>query len=48
MYIGLQNCGILFRVFSLHIAEELWIGLGNKAGVMNAGWPVANKEALKR
>ncbi|MDD5704426.1 MAG: leucine--tRNA ligase, partial [Kiritimatiellae bacterium] len=33
--------------FTPHIAEELWCELGNPAGVMNAGWPEADAEAMR-
>jgi leucyl-tRNA synthetase len=42
------NVVLLLSPFAPHIAEELWVELGHKAGVMNADWPVVNEEALKR
>ena len=45
---AIQNVVLLISPFAPHIAEELWIELGHKAGVMDAEWPVVNEEALKR
>ncbi len=45
---AIQNVVLLLSPFAPHIAEELWVQLGHEAGVMNADWPVVNKEALKR
>ncbi|VGO22186.1 leucine--tRNA ligase [Pontiella sulfatireligans] len=45
---AMVNVVLLLSPFAPHIAEELWVELGHKAGVMNADWPVVNEEALKR
>ncbi|MEE9368121.1 MAG: leucine--tRNA ligase [Pontiella sp.] len=45
---AIENVVLLLSPFAPHIAEELWVELGNTAGVMNADWPVVNEEALKR
>jgi leucyl-tRNA synthetase len=37
----------LLAPFAPHIAEELWTELGNPPGVMAAGWPEAEAEALR-
>jgi len=31
-----------------HVAEELWINLGHKAGIMRMPWPAADERALAR
>jgi leucyl-tRNA synthetase len=33
--------------FTPHVAEELWVELGNPAGITKAGWPTADDAALK-
>ncbi len=33
--------------FTPHVAEELWVELGNPAGVMKAGWPAVIEAALE-
>jgi leucyl-tRNA synthetase len=33
--------------FTPHVAEELWVELGHPAGVMKAGWPALDDEAMK-
>ena len=33
--------------FTPHIAEELWVELGHPAGVMDAGWPQADADAMR-
>ena len=33
--------------FTPHVAEELWVELGNPAGITQAGWPAADDAALK-
>ena len=37
----------LLAPFAPHIAEELWQQLGHENSVFEAGWPVADKEAMK-
>ena len=37
----------LIAPFAPHIAEELWQQLGHDSSVFEAGWPVADKEAMK-
>ncbi|MCR5527013.1 MAG: leucine--tRNA ligase [Lachnospiraceae bacterium] len=37
----------LMAPFAPHIAEELWSQLGHEESVFKAGWPVADKEAMK-
>ncbi len=39
---------LLLCPFEPHIAEELWVELGHKAGGRNAAGPGVNDEALKR
>ncbi|MFT5239573.1 MAG: leucyl-tRNA synthetase [Candidatus Promineifilaceae bacterium] len=38
----------LLGPFAPHIAEELWLELGNASSVMHAGWPETNEAALAR
>ncbi|MEI6892216.1 MAG: leucine--tRNA ligase, partial [Pontiella sp.] len=45
---AMVNVVLLLSPFAPHIAEELWVELGHKAGVMKADWPVVNEDALKR
>lgn len=37
----------LLAPFTPHIAEELWVELGHPPGIMAAGWPEADREALQ-
>ncbi len=37
----------LLAPFAPHIAEELWQQLGHENSVFEAGWPVADREAMK-
>lgn len=39
---------LLVSPFAPHIAEELWMELGNESSILTAAWPSVNEEALKR
>lgn len=47
-YQAVETMAKLLAPLAPHIAEELWICLGHKAGIMRAGWPVCHSEALAR
>lgn len=38
----------LLAPFTPHIAEELWVELGHKPGILQAGWPAVDAAALAR
>ncbi|OHE56039.1 MAG: hypothetical protein A2Z47_00725 [Thermodesulfovibrio sp. RBG_19FT_COMBO_42_12] len=38
---------LLLSPFSPHIAEELWVAMGNKPSIFEQGWPDWDEEAAK-
>ncbi len=44
---SLESLVILLSPFAPHIAEELWIQLGNQPSIINATWPKWDETALK-
>jgi len=45
---ALESIILLISPLAPHIAEECWIALGHEPGIMSAGWPKADPQALKR
>lgn len=45
---AVESMILLVSPFAPHIAEELWSKLGNKPSIMQAGWPKADPEAMRR
>jgi leucyl-tRNA synthetase len=39
---------LLMSPFAPHVAEELWVELGNESSILAAAWPVVNEVALVR
>ncbi len=44
---AVKNMVLLLSPFTPHICEEMWVGLGSDAGIMNAGWPAVDEKALQ-
>ena len=45
---ALETLTLLLAPFAPHLAEELWVELGQPAGILKASWPVADPQALVR
>jgi len=45
---ALEILVITISPFAPHIAEELWVILGNEAGIMNTPWPKWDESALRQ
>jgi leucyl-tRNA synthetase len=45
---AVETLVVLLSPFAPHVSEELWCELGNKPGIMSAGWPEVDKLALAR
>ncbi len=45
---AIENIVLLISPFAPHIAEEVWVELGHKPGIMNSDWPAVNEAALQR
>jgi len=45
---ALESIILLISPLAPHIAEECWIALGHEPGIMRAGWPKAEPQALER
>ncbi len=45
---ALEILVITLSPFAPHLAEELWVILGNKAGIINNSWPKWEESALKQ
>ncbi len=45
---SVETIVLMISPFAPHIAEELWVELGNEQGILKAQWPVADKAALER
>lgn len=43
---ALRNLVLLISPFAPHIAEELWVQMGNPAGILRVDWPRPDPEAL--
>ena len=43
---ALRNLILLISPFAPHIAEELWVQLGNPPGILKVDWPTADPDAL--
>ena len=43
-----ESVVLLLSPFAPHMAEELWVELGNKPSILNAAWPEVNEAALVR
>ena len=44
---SLESLVILLSPFAPHIAEELWVQLGNQSSIIDAAWPEWDEAALK-
>ena len=46
--VSLESLILLISPFAPHIAEELWVEMGNEASILDVAWPEVNRKALAR